>query len=87
MTFGTSWSSRAWTSLGEFLVLAIQSPTSPSVLDNTGGGVRSSSTWKARVSVQELQGGKRVGLTIEEPGRSGAESGSISKLRPDWKYS
>lgn len=87
MSSGTSWSSRAWTSLGEFLVLAIQSPVPHSVLDNTGGGVRSASTWKARASVQELQGSKRVGITVEEPGRSEAETRSVSKVRPDWKYS
>lgn len=47
-SFGTSWSSRAWTSLGEYFVLAMQSPApTSSVLSNTGGGVKKLSTWKA----------------------------------------
>lgn len=87
MAFGTSWSSRAWRSLGEFYVLALQSPTPTSVLDNTGGGVKVSKTWQARASVLELQHGKRVGIVIAEPGRVDSEEGSVSKVRPDWKYS
>lgn len=87
ISFGTPWSSSAWKSVGEFLVLAIQSPTQPA-LENTGGGVKSSRTWKARVSIQELEGNK-VGMTVKEPGLSGTEngSGSESRVRPDWKYS
>lgn len=87
MTFGTSWSSRAWKTLGEFYVLALQSPTTTSVLDNTGGGVKVSKTWQARASVLELQHGKRVGIIISEPGQTDPEEGSTSKVRPDWKYS
>lgn len=46
-SLGTSWSSRAWASLGEYIVLAMQSPApTSSVLDNlnTGAGVRKLST-------------------------------------------
>lgn len=86
MSFGTRWSSRAWKKLGEFLVLAIQSPV-PSVLENTAGGVKSSSTWKARVSIQELQNGKTVGMRVVQPDLSGTQNASESKVRPDWKYS
>lgn len=89
-SFGTSWSSRAWTSLGEYFVLAMQSPApTSSVLSNTGGGVKKLSTWKARVSVLELQGGKKIGFTIRDPGRSDAEdvSKEVTKVRPDWQYS
>lgn len=89
-SFGTSWSSRAWTSLGEYFVLAMQSPApTSSVLSNTGGGVKKVSTWKARVSVLEMQGGKKVGFTIKEPGRSDTEdvSTQVTKVRPDWEYS
>lgn len=84
--FGTSWSSRAWKKLGEFIVLAIRSPV-PSVLENTGGGVESSSTWKARVSIQELQNGKAVGMRVEEPDLSGTQNTLDLRVRPDWKYS
>lgn len=87
MTFGTSWSSRAWKSLGEFYVLALQSPIPTSVLDNTGGGVKVSRTWQARASVKEWRDGNRVGVVVREPSQPGAEDGSISKVRPDWKYS
>lgn len=86
MSLGTRWSSRAWKTVGEFLVLAIRSPTPP-VLQNTGGGVKGSSTWKNRASIQELQGGKTIGMAVEEPGPSGNTSGSTSRVRPDWKYS
>lgn len=89
-SFGTSWSSRAWTSLGEYFVLAMQSPApTSSVLSNTGGGVKKHSTWKARVSVLEMQGGKKVGFTIRDSGRSDAEDASkqVTKVRPDWEYS
>lgn len=87
MTLGTSWSSRAWKTLGEFYVLALQSPAPASILDNTGGGVKARTTWRARASVEELQDGNRVGIVIREPGQSAAEDGSTSKVRPDWKYS
>lgn len=86
MSFGTGWSSRAWKKLGEFFVLAIRSPV-PSVLENTAGGVRSSSTWKARVSIQELQNGKTLGMRVVQPDLSGTQNASESKVRPDWKYS
>lgn len=89
-SFGTSWSSRAWTSLGGYFVLAMQSPApTSSVLSNTGGGVKKLSTWKARVSVLELQGGKKVGFTIRDSGRSDAEDASkqVTKVRPDREYS
>lgn len=86
MSFGTRWSSRAWKKLGEFFVLAIRSPV-PSVLENTGGGVKRSSTWKARVSVQELQNGKTVGMRVVQPDVSGTQNASESRVRPDWKYS
>lgn len=87
VTFGTSWSSRAWKSLGEFYVLALQSPTPTSVLDNTGGGVKVPRTWQARASVRELQDGNRVGIVVRAPSQSDAADDSISKVRPDWKYS
>lgn len=87
ITFGTSWSSRAWKSLGEFYILALQSPTPTSVLDNTGGGVKVSKTWQARVSARELRDGNRVGIVVREPSQSDAEDDLTSKVRPDWKYS
>ncbi|KAI7774725.1 hypothetical protein LA080_007967 [Diaporthe eres] len=87
MIFGTSWSSRAWKSLGEFYVLALQSPMPTSVLENTGGGVKVSKTWQARASVQELQHGRSVGVVVAEVGQENSGNGSVSKVRPDWKYS
>lgn len=87
--FGTSWSSRAWKSLGEYFVLAMQSPAPTSVLDNTGGGVKKPSTWKSRVSVQELQSGNGIGFVIRERSRpdDGHISEQVTKVRPDWRYS
>lgn len=87
MTFGTSWSSRAWKTLGEFYVLALQSPTPTSVLENTGGGVKVSKTWQARASVEELQDGNRVGILVRDSSQYDAADGSMAKVRPDWKYS
>lgn len=87
MIFGTSWSSRSWRSLGEFFVLGLQSPTPATVLNNTGAGVKVSRTWQARVSVQELEHGRRVGVVVAEPGRADSGEGSVSMVRPDWKYS
>lgn len=86
---GTSWSSRAWTSLGEYFVLAMRSPVAPYMLENTGGGVKKLSKWKRRISVRELQGGRRVSLTVEDPGRPNSEDAlnQITKVRPDWEYS
>ncbi|KAL1868938.1 hypothetical protein Daus18300_005774 [Diaporthe australafricana] len=87
MAFGTSWSSKAWKGLGHFFVLALNSPTPSSVLDNTGGGVETSRTWRARASVLELQHGKRVGIVVADPGLSDAEDGLSSKVQHDRKYS
>lgn len=86
MIFGTMGSSRAWEKLGEFLVLAFRSPVL-SALENTGAGVKSSSTWKARLSIQELQNGKTVGMRVVEPDLSGTQNASGSRVRPEWKYS
>lgn len=86
MTFGTGWSSRSWKSLGEFFVLGLQSPTPATALNNTGGGVEVSKTWQARVSVKELEHGRRVGVVIVEPGQADSGEGSTSVVRPDWKY-
>lgn len=46
--------------------------------------MKGSLAWKTRVSVQKLQGGKRV---VGEPGLSGVGTGSVSKVRPEWRYS
>lgn len=87
MTFGTSWSSRAWKTLGEYYILALQSPAPTSVLENTGGGVKASGTWRTQASVEELQDGNRVGIVVRDHGQSATEDDSTSKVRPDWKYS
>lgn len=88
MIFGTRWSSRAWKSVGQLLVLAMRSPPPPPVvLDNTGGGVESLSTWRSRIFVRETQDGKMVDMMIEETGTSGANNGLASSVRADWKYS
>lgn len=87
MTFGTSWSSRAWKSLGEFYIMALQSPIPITALENTGGGVKVSKTWQARAAVQELEHGRRVGVVVTETGHPDSTEVSMSKVRPDWKYS
>lgn len=49
--------------------------------------MKSTTIWEAGASIQELQGWKRMGITVEELGRSEAETGPVSQVRPDWKYS
>lgn len=86
VVFGTQWSSRAWKNPGEMLTLALRSPVPDMILDNTGGGVEKSETWRARASVRELQDG-RVGFVIDNQGELDTEDGPSSAVRPDWKYS
>ncbi|KAK0710846.1 hypothetical protein B0H67DRAFT_583541 [Lasiosphaeris hirsuta] len=62
--FGGSWSSEAWASLGELLVLALQS-TSPRLLRADSAGVRSISTWQLTASVRENKSEDRLEMRIE----------------------
>jgi len=87
VAFGSGWSSSAWSTLAELLVLALHSPSAP-LLANTGGGVNSASTWKLQASLEELGDGNRVGLVVGGPE---LDSHSIKRVcnmpRADWKYS
>lgn len=83
--FGDCWSSSAWSTHGELLVLAQQSPPSKH-LENTSGGVRSSKTWRLRVSVKDLPGDNKAGMVIERAEHVD-ETETQTKLRADWKYS
>lgn len=52
MLFGRRWSSRAWSSLGELLVLALASQPPAKALENCGAGVDTARVWRSRVSVR-----------------------------------
>lgn len=86
LLIGPSWHSNAWKSLGELFILALRSPVPAAALDNTGGGVEVSTTWRVRASVQELHE-NRVGFVLESEGETAPKHGSKSHVRPDWKYS
>lgn len=65
--FGSSWSSMAWSGLGELLALGIQSDRTP-LLENSGAGVSRSSTWRLKASVRELESENRLQLVLcEQP--------------------
>lgn len=86
LIIGPSWQSNAWNSLGELFILALRSPVPVAALENTGGGVTASTTWRLRASIRELHE-NRVGFVLESKGETAPEHGSKSHVRPDWKYS
>lgn len=64
---GSSWSSMAWSGLGELLALGIQSARTP-LLENSGAGVSRSNIWRLKASVRELESEKRLQLVLcEQP--------------------
>ena len=86
---GKRWNSRAWSSLGELLNLALHSPPAP-LLAHTGAGTKASATWRLRAAVEELPGENRVALTIREEAAGGVDGDKAtprSLPRADWKYS
>lgn len=86
LLIGPSWHSNAWKSLGELFILALRSPVPAASLDNTGGGVAVSTTWRLRAFIRELHE-NRVGFVLENGGETAPEHASKSRVRPDWKYS
>ncbi|KAG6368829.1 hypothetical protein INS49_003045 [Diaporthe citri] len=60
---GSSWSSMAWSGLGELLALGIQSDRTP-LLENSGAGVSRPSIWRLKASVRELESEKRLQLVL-----------------------
>ncbi len=76
--FGAGFISSAWGDMGEMLALALRSDRARE-LQNVGGGVEESSTWKMRVRVREV-GGDRLELVVG--------AGDLDSTRPklDKKY-
>lgn len=64
---GSSWSSMAWSELGELLALGIQSDRTP-LLENSGAGVSRPSIWRLKAFVREHESGTRLQLVLcEQP--------------------
>ncbi|KAH7389083.1 hypothetical protein BKA64DRAFT_129747 [Cadophora sp. MPI-SDFR-AT-0126] len=87
---GERWSSKAWSGLGELLVLALQSPSPSEGLRNTGGGVECAETWTMRATVEEVSQDIGAGMVVrkEEGLRETWDVKIRSRaLRPDSKYS
>jgi len=72
---GGFWSSAAWTSLTDLVVLGLGSAPS-SLLRNAGAGVGSWQTWAFMASVRDM-GYQRLELTIRDPDRQGDEKEGI----------
>lgn len=62
---GSSWSSMAWSGLGELLALGIQSDRTP-LLENSGAGISRPSIWRLKASVREHESEKRLQLVLRE---------------------
>lgn len=62
---GSSWSSMAWSGLGELLALGIQSDRTP-LLKNTGAGISESSVWRLKTAIRELESEQRLQLVLQE---------------------
>lgn len=60
-----SWTSNAWSSLGELLALAVQS-TPTGLLMNAGAGISKGATWKLRVFVRVAQDEERLKLVFSD---------------------
>lgn len=58
-----SWHGSSWDSFGKLLVLALQSRASDE-LENVGGGVSSSHTWKKRIVVREVGDKRQIQLIV-----------------------
>ncbi len=61
--FKYRWTSKAWSSLGQLIVLALNSPPSE-LLEHTSAGVKISGTWRLETSVRELAEGDRIGIVV-----------------------
>ena len=87
---GERWSSKAWSGLGELLVLAFKSPSPSEDLKNTGGGVECAKTWRLRTTVEEVSQDNAVGLVVRDE-ESLRETWDVKlrsrALRSDSKYS
>jgi len=82
------WTTKSWSSMGELLVLAINSSHSEK-LQNTCAGISLSSTWRKTVKIRETEQG-HLGLVVDddEPGQDD-EQGTMSegeKLVPKRLY-
>jgi hypothetical protein len=84
------WTTKSWMSIGELLVLAINSDRSEK-LQNTCAGINSSRTWRKKLKIREIEQG-HLGLVVDNPGDiDGVESGFIAggerpKAEPGRRY-
>jgi hypothetical protein len=92
INLGRNWRpTRAWSELGELVVLALNSaPTE--LLKNTGIGVRNLKSWKYRATVKAVEPDGCLQLFLEGPGECTAEDEECQKQvrssrpQPDIKY-
>ncbi|KAL1848954.1 hypothetical protein Daus18300_013412 [Diaporthe australafricana] len=87
---GSSWSSVAWSGLGELLALGIQSERTP-LLENTGAGVSESSIWRLKTAVRELESERKLQLVLFEQRSDKQHRTSFAVnmgglIKPDHKY-
>ncbi|SCO92496.1 uncharacterized protein FRV6_16624 [Fusarium oxysporum] len=87
----TPWLGSGWGSFGELIALALRSRT-PKGLQNVGGGVSSSKTWKKAISVRELTDEYRLEMVVNNAQRgiihgAGEVDGLITNVEPKVKYS
>ncbi|KAH7127982.1 hypothetical protein B0J13DRAFT_564812 [Dactylonectria estremocensis] len=89
-----SWHSGAWGSIGELVTLALRS-RAPHGLENVGGGVSSSETWKVVVKVREV-GAERLEMVTSCPAKlqtrnetdvSEENTLGAAQVKPDMVYS
>lgn len=96
IVFGGFWTSAAWSSVGDFVALALRSSAPPeNLLQNVGGGVKSKQPWQLTVHVREVTSRRRVELIVSDPENSGggvgegngsADGPETKMLEPDKKY-
>lgn len=61
-----AWTTKSWRSMGELLVLAINSDRSEK-LQNTCAGIDSSRTWRKKLKIREIEQG-HLGLVVDDHG-------------------
>jgi hypothetical protein len=85
-----AWSTKSWRTMGELLVLAVNSDRSDK-LQNTCAGIESSSTWRKKLKIREIEEG-HLGLVVGNHGNADdfeegiAIDGEKSKATPGRRY-
>ncbi|KAM0812477.1 hypothetical protein AB5N19_12468 [Seiridium cardinale] len=87
---GRTWSSNAWSGLGELLALALQSDRIKE-LPNTGAGASEAATWIMITKVREIKAENRLQLVLSDgtdnSKQDDMEEEVVGIPKPDWKYS